>query len=252
MLSFLVSEVAFFSTLIVVYRAYLGAEQSGPTPAVLSLPLVIGTTFCLLTSSVTVHHAANSLKAWGRAFDVFIRWWSATILLGMIFLAGTAWEWPTELVVVHGLTPGRNLFGTTYYTLVGFHALHVTMGVVAMLTVLGLALSVGRQRRHEKPGRRRTDFLVLALRRCRLGRGLRSGLRRRAIADSGRIAARNPNTRESTMDNFRMTRLPSLTRFRSERQTLEMPRPTIAPLMLALGMVLLAAGARPLAWCSWW
>jgi cytochrome c oxidase subunit III len=138
MLSFLVSEVAFFSTLIVVYRVYLGAAQSGPTPAVLSLPLVIGTTFCLLASSVTIHLAVRSLGSGERS--TFLRWWSATILLGIIFLAGTAWEW-RELVVVHGLTPSRNVFGTTYYTLVGFHALHVTLGVVAMLTVLGLALS---------------------------------------------------------------------------------------------------------------
>ncbi len=137
MLSFLVSEVAFFSTLIVVYRVYLGAAQSGPTPAVLSLPFVIGTTFCLLASSVTVHLAVKSLGSGERS--TFLRWWSATILLGIIFLAGTAWEW-RELVVVHGLTPSRNVFGTTYYTLVGFHALHVTLGVVAMLTVLGLSL----------------------------------------------------------------------------------------------------------------
>jgi cytochrome c oxidase subunit 3/cytochrome o ubiquinol oxidase subunit 3 len=138
MLSFLVSEVAFFSTLIVVYRVYLGAEQDGPTPAVLSLPLVIGTTCCLLASSVTVHFAARSLSAGERS--AFLCWWSATILLGIIFLSGTAWEW-RDLVVVHGLTPSRNLFGTTYYTLVGFHAFHVTAGVVVMLTVLGLALS---------------------------------------------------------------------------------------------------------------
>ncbi len=136
MLSFLVSEVSLFSTLIVVYRVYLGAEQEGPTPAVLSLPLVIGTTCCLLASSVTIHQAA---KVWAER-SAFLRWWVATILLGLIFLAGTAWEW-RELVVVHGLTPSRNLFGTTYYTLVGFHALHVTAGVVVMLTVLGLVLS---------------------------------------------------------------------------------------------------------------
>jgi cytochrome c oxidase subunit 3/cytochrome o ubiquinol oxidase subunit 3 len=72
--------------------------------------------------------------------SAFLRWWSATILLGIIFLAGTAFEW-RELIVDYGLTPSRNLFGTTYYTLVGFHALHVTAGVVVMLTVLGLTLS---------------------------------------------------------------------------------------------------------------
>jgi cytochrome c oxidase subunit III len=137
MAAFLVSEVAFFSTLIVVYLTFLGADQSGPTPAVLSLPLVICTTICLLSSSVTVYLAEKSLRSGSRS--AFIRWWSATILLGIVFLAGTAYEW-NGLIVHYGLTISRNLFGTTYYTLVGFHALHVTVGVIVMLTVLGLAL----------------------------------------------------------------------------------------------------------------
>jgi cytochrome c oxidase subunit 3 len=148
MLAFLVSEVALFSTLIVVYLTFLGADKDGPTPAVLSLPLVIATTLCLLSSSVTVHLAEKSLRsAVGRianpsyARSAFIRWWSATILLGIVFLAGTAYEW-NGLIVERGLTISRNMFGTTYYTLVGFHAFHVTVGVIVMLIVLGL--TVGR------------------------------------------------------------------------------------------------------------
>jgi cytochrome c oxidase subunit III len=138
MISFLASEVAFFSTLIVVYLAFMGADESGPTPAILALPLVIGTTLCLLSSSVTVHLAVKSLRLGSAA--AFVRLWSITIVLGILFLAGTAYEW-RELIVRHDLTISRNLFGTTYYTLVGFHALHVTMGVVVMLLVLGLTLS---------------------------------------------------------------------------------------------------------------
>jgi cytochrome c oxidase subunit 3/cytochrome o ubiquinol oxidase subunit 3 len=138
MLSFLMSEAAFFTTLIVVYIRYLGTDRSGPTPAeALSLPLVIGTTICLLSSSGTVHQADRSLRAGATA--AFLGWWSATIGLGILFLLGTAYEW-RELIVAHGLTLGRNLFGTTYFTLVGFHALHVSVGVLLMLTVLGLAL----------------------------------------------------------------------------------------------------------------
>jgi cytochrome c oxidase subunit 3/cytochrome o ubiquinol oxidase subunit 3 len=67
-----------------------------------------------------------------------MRWWSATILLGIAFLAGTACEW-TNLIGQHGLTISRNVFGTTYYTLVGFHGLHVTVGVIVMLILLALA-----------------------------------------------------------------------------------------------------------------
>ena len=138
MIAFLVSEVALFSTLIVVYLTFLGADKSGPTPAVLSLPLVIGTTVCLLSSSATVHLAEKSLRSGSRS--AFLQWWAATILLGIVFLAGTAYEW-RNLIVRDGLTISRNLFGTTYYTLVGFHAFHVTVGVVVMLIVFGLTLS---------------------------------------------------------------------------------------------------------------
>ena len=69
----------------------------------------------------------------------FALWWLGTIVLGVLFLGGTAYEW-YGLIVDHGLTISRNLFGTTYYTLVGLHALHVTGGVTIMLIVLGLAL----------------------------------------------------------------------------------------------------------------
>jgi cytochrome c oxidase subunit 3 len=140
-LSFLVSEVALFGTLIVTYVFYLGKDVVGPTPAVaLKLPLVLFTTACLLASSATVHLAE---KALGRGEQGrFILLWAATIVLGAVFLGGTAFEW-RDLIYRHQLTIGRNLFGTTYYTLVGLHALHVTGGVTIMLIVLGLAL--GRQ-----------------------------------------------------------------------------------------------------------
>jgi cytochrome c oxidase subunit 3/cytochrome o ubiquinol oxidase subunit 3 len=173
MIAFLTSEVAVFGTLIAVYFHYLGMDQTGPTPAVLSLPLVICTTICLLSSSVTIHLAAKALRSDGQRkrdegggmkdetphpssllphpsamLRVFRRWWSATIVLGIVFLAGTAYEW-SNLIREYDLTISRNLFGTTYYTLVGLHALHVTVGVLIMLIVLGLTFKrpeVGRQR----------------------------------------------------------------------------------------------------------
>lgn len=136
MIAFLLSEAAFFCTLIVVYLAFVGAVHSGPTPSILSLPLVIVMTMCLLSSSVTVHLAAQSLRSGARS--AFVRWWSATILLAIAFLAGTGFEW-TNLIGRHGLTISRNVFGTTYYTLVGFHALHVTAGLIVMLIVLAMS-----------------------------------------------------------------------------------------------------------------
>jgi cytochrome c oxidase subunit III len=139
MLSFLLSEVAFFSTLIVAYLVLSGNDRVGPTPAeALHLPLVICTTVLLLSSSVTIHLAERALRHGTQR--QFCSWWAATIALGIAFLLGTAYEWH-ELITHYHLTPSRNLFGTTYYTLVGFHGLHVTGGVIVMSIVLGLALS---------------------------------------------------------------------------------------------------------------
>lgn len=141
MIAFLISEAAFFSTLVMVYIVFIGADaqpggRGGPTPDVLSLGLVIGTTICLLSSSVTIHLADRALRRGGEAG--FRLWWTVTIVLGIAFLAGTAYEW--RELIRGGLTVQRNLFGTTYYTLVGFHGVHVSVGVIVMLIVLGLAL----------------------------------------------------------------------------------------------------------------
>ncbi|MBX9581149.1 MAG: heme-copper oxidase subunit III [Gemmataceae bacterium] len=137
MVCFLVSEAAFFSTLIMAYVIFLRHGSAGPTPAeALSLPLVLGNTACLLLSSVTVHLAERSLRK-GNV-GTFRLLWAATILLGVLFLVGTAVEW-RGLIRDHGLTIGVNLFGTTYYTLVGFHAFHVTLGVLSLTAVLGVS-----------------------------------------------------------------------------------------------------------------
>jgi cytochrome c oxidase subunit III len=134
MLAFLVSEAALFSTLIVVYLAFLGRDAVGPTPReALSLPLVIVTTTCLLSSSLTIHRAETFLAT--GDLSGFRKWWSATIALGLAFLVGTGYEW-FNLITRHRLTIGRNLFGSTFYTLVGFHGFHVSAGLVTMLIVL--------------------------------------------------------------------------------------------------------------------
>jgi cytochrome c oxidase subunit III len=139
MVAYLISDVAIFGTLIMAYVALMGRDTVGPTPAqALSVPVVaIVATICLLSSSVTIHLAEGSLKK--DRHSEFCLWWAATIGLGVVFLAGTAYEW-RELIQEKHLTISRNLFGTTYYTLVGFHAAHVTGGVILMSVVLGLAL----------------------------------------------------------------------------------------------------------------
>jgi cytochrome c oxidase subunit 3/cytochrome o ubiquinol oxidase subunit 3 len=138
MLAFLLSEVAFFSTLIVTYLTFLGQSRIGPTPGdVLSLRLVLVTTACLLSSSLTIHLAEGALHHGHTAR--FRGLWILTIALGAAFLAGTGYEW-IQLIFEHGLTISRNLFGTTFYTLVGFHGLHVTIGLIALSIIYSLAV----------------------------------------------------------------------------------------------------------------
>jgi cytochrome c oxidase subunit 3/cytochrome o ubiquinol oxidase subunit 3 len=132
MVCLIVAEAAIFIIFVLAYIFYLGKSLSGPTPAeVLKLP-VLGTV-CLLSSSLTVHFAVTALER--NAARLSSLWLALTVLLGGIFLAGTAVEWH-ELIYQYGLTIRTNLFGTTFYSLVGLHASHVIVG----LGMLGLAL----------------------------------------------------------------------------------------------------------------
>ena len=138
----IVAESAIFTIFLVAYVFYIGKSLSGPTPReVLETPIFY--TICLLSSSLTIHVAGRFLRSGRRA--AFVGLWSLTILLGGLFLYGTGQEWH-RLIYEHGLTITTNLFGTTYYSLVGLHAFHVTVGLLMMAIVLifGLAGRVGR------------------------------------------------------------------------------------------------------------
>jgi cytochrome c oxidase subunit III len=126
-----VAESAIFTIFVVAYLFYLGKSITGPTPReVLETPIFY--TICLLSSSLTIHLAAKCL-ARGITF-AFLGFWVLTIALGGLFLYGTAQEWH-RLIYERGLTISTNLFGTTYYSLVGLHAFHVTAGLIMLLVV---------------------------------------------------------------------------------------------------------------------
>jgi cytochrome c oxidase subunit 3 len=136
MLCLIAAEVAIFTIFVVAYIFYIGKSLSGPQPKdVLTVPIFY--TICLLSSSLTIHLAVNLLKK-GK-MGAFALWWFLTIVLGATFLAGTALEW-RHLIYEEGLTIQTNLFGTTYYSLVGLHAFHVTVGLLALATVSIFAL----------------------------------------------------------------------------------------------------------------
>jgi cytochrome c oxidase subunit 3 len=129
------TEFALFSIFVVAYVFYIGKSLTGPMPSeVLELP--IWASICLLSSSITVAIAEHALKA-GR-FQRFKLWTGTTILLGLEFLRNTAVEW-RHLINDFHLTITTNLFGTTFYSLVGLHASHVAIG----LTLLTIALVLG-------------------------------------------------------------------------------------------------------------
>ena len=139
----IIAESAIFTIFVVAYLFYLGKSLTGPTPReVLETPIFF--TVCLLSSSVTIHFAAKLLERGKRG--AFLAFWFLTIVLGGLFLFGTGQEWH-RLIYEHGLTISTNLFGTTYYSLVGLHATHVTVGLLMLAIVLffGLAGRVGQE-----------------------------------------------------------------------------------------------------------
>ena len=142
MAALIVAESAIFTIFVVAYLYYVGKSLTGPTPKeVLETPVFY--TICLLSSSLTVHLAGKYLEHGKRG--AFLALWFVTFVLGGLFLFGTGQEWH-RLIYDHGLTISTNLFGTTYYSLVGLHAFHVTAGLVMLGIVLifGLAGRIGQ------------------------------------------------------------------------------------------------------------
>jgi cytochrome c oxidase subunit III len=139
----IIAESSIFVIFVVAYLYYSGRSLSGPTPReVLETPIFF--TICLLSSSLTIHFAEKFLARGLRGG--FLGFWLLTIVLGGLFLFGTAQEWH-RLIYEHGLTISTNLFGTTYYSLVGLHAFHVTVGLfmLTLVFLFGLAGRVGTE-----------------------------------------------------------------------------------------------------------
>lgn len=132
----IVAESAIFMIFIAAYLFYMGKSLDGPTPSqILTVPVI--TTICLLSSSFTMHLATGALRQDKQVrFRLF---WFITLALGAIFLIGTGREWH-RFIYQENFTISTNLFGSTYYSLVGLHASHVAVGLIALVTVMVLAL----------------------------------------------------------------------------------------------------------------
>ncbi len=137
MWAFIGSETMLFGMLITTYMVFQGNSRTGPFPGeLLSVPFITVTTFVLLMSSLMMVLALSAVqrdqKKWMRV------WLFMTPFLGIVFLAGQVIEFTH--FYNEGLTLGQNIFGSTFYTLTGFHGAHVTVGVIWLLTLWVQAL----------------------------------------------------------------------------------------------------------------
>jgi len=137
---FLVSEAAFFALLILAFiyyhRNFFLASGGPPNGGKVLDPVLTGVyTACLLASSATIWWAGRALKRGNRRMTRLAL--LATVLLGAVFLVGQGREYAH--LIDENVTISRNLFGSTFFTLTGFHGFHVLMGLVAIAILFGLA-----------------------------------------------------------------------------------------------------------------
>ncbi len=138
MWAFLASECLLFGALISTYLLYRGKTIPGTPTAkeIYDIPYTSVSSFVLLMSSLTMVLALASIQ---RGDQQKLRaWLMATALLGMTFISGQVYEFTT--FVKEGLTLKTNLFGTTFFVLTGFHGVHVTVGILMLLSLVGMSL----------------------------------------------------------------------------------------------------------------
>jgi cytochrome c oxidase subunit III len=139
---FLISEGVFFLFLIIAYVYFHGSMNSGPGASNSLNPLKTGIySVFLIASSFTVRAAEKKLSSGRRR--AFEGWLLTTIVLGAIFLVGQGREYFN--LYQADVTVSRNVFGTSFFTLTGFHGLHVLLGLIALCILFALALAGGFQ-----------------------------------------------------------------------------------------------------------
>jgi cytochrome c oxidase subunit 3/cytochrome o ubiquinol oxidase subunit 3 len=151
------SESLFFGSLIATYMIYKGQSTVGPyahgAEGLLNIPLTSISTFVLLMSSLAMVLALHAVQSGNRRGA--ITWLFATAALGSLFLGFQAFEFTHFWN--EGLTLDRNLFGSSFFVLTGFHGAHVAVGVVWLLTLMGESL------RHNLPPSRALTVEIAGL-----------------------------------------------------------------------------------------
>ena len=135
---FLSSECLLFGALITTYMLYRGQSIAPPYPHdVFDIAYTSVSSFILLSSSLSM---VLALAAAEKGDHVRMRLWLlTTAFLGLAFVGGQVYEF--TVFYEEGLALGTNLFGTTFYILTGFHGVHVTVGILMLLSLVGLSTS---------------------------------------------------------------------------------------------------------------
>jgi heme/copper-type cytochrome/quinol oxidase subunit 3 len=137
MWAFLGSECLLFGALISSYFLYRGKSETGPQPEeIYDIPFTSVSSFVLLMSSLTMVLALAAIQ---RGDERRLRvWLMSTALLGATFIAGQVYEFTS--FIREGLTIKTNLFGSSFFVLTGFHGVHVTLGIIMLLSLWNLSL----------------------------------------------------------------------------------------------------------------
>lgn len=138
---FIASEALFFVSLIVSY-VYYNHGNASSTAKYLDIQKTGLFTIALILSSVTVHIAGSELDKGRRK----IGWLIITIILGLIFLVGQGIEY-AHLYSLN-ITFNQNIFGSSFFTLTGFHGLHVLLGLI-VLTIMAFMINSGSYQKVE-------------------------------------------------------------------------------------------------------
>ncbi len=139
MLCFIATEAIFFGMLLVAYLYFRFSSNGGPGPGPKNLDVATTAFFSLFlfSSSFTIWQAERALHRQNR--NGVILWLVATVVLGVIFLSGQGLEW--SKLIAEDITVSRNTFGSTFFTLTGFHGLHVLAGLIMISMLAGFAIA---------------------------------------------------------------------------------------------------------------
>ena len=138
MIAFLASEAVFFVFLIIAYVYFSGAPNGGNAATALDPKVTAMYTAALIASSVTLWRAGALAKRQQRPGA----WILASAVLGAVFLVGQGREY--NRLLAENVTVNRDLFGTTFFTVTGFHGLHVLVGVL-LLGIVWLVTVIDRK-----------------------------------------------------------------------------------------------------------